>query len=75
MGERRGSVMGRIPRRIEDRVKEHRERDTGHARRTSRPTGSMASCGPRPPSARGERQRLLAEAVADGEADRTRWRR
>ena len=63
MGERRGGVIERILRRIEDRVEEYRERDRARQ-------ADLAAHREELWAEASERQRLLAEAMAEGEAGR-----
>lgn len=61
MGERRGGVIERILRRIEDSVEEYRERDRARQ-------ADLAAHREELWAEATERQRLLAEAMAEGEA-------
>ena len=63
MGERRGSVIERVLRRIEDRVGEYRAQERGRQ-------AEMEAHGAELWAEAAGRQRLLAEAMAEGEADR-----
>lgn len=63
MSERRGGVIERILQRIEDRVEEYRERDRARQ-------ADLAAHRAELWAEAAERQRLLAEAMAEGEADR-----
>ena len=63
MGERRGSVIERVLRRIEDRVEEYRTRERGRQAEMEAHRAELWA-------EAAERQRLLAEAVAEGEAER-----
>ena len=64
MGERRGSVIERVLRRIEDRVEEYRTQERGRQAEMEAHRAELWA-------EAAERQRLLAEAVAEGEADRS----
>ena len=63
MGERRGSVIERVLRRIEDRVEEYRTRERGRQAEMEAHRAELWA-------EAAERQRLLAEAVAEGKAER-----
>ncbi len=64
MGERRGSVIERVLRRIEDRVEEYRTQERSRQAQMETHRAELWA-------EAAERQRLLAEAVAEGEADRS----
>ena len=64
MGERRIPMIEKVLSRVEDHVEEWRKRDAGrHAEADAHRAELWAEAA--------ERQRLLAEAVAEGEADRS----
>jgi hypothetical protein len=63
MGERRGSVIERLLRRIEDRVEEYRTQERGRQAEMEAHRAELWA-------EAAERQRLLVEAVAEGEAQR-----
>lgn len=63
MGERRGSVIERVLRRIEDRVEEYRTQERGRQAEMEAHRAELWA-------EAAERQRLLAEAMAEGEAER-----
>jgi regulator of protease activity HflC (stomatin/prohibitin superfamily) len=63
MGERRGSVIERVLRRIEDRVEEYRTQERGRQAEMEAHRAELWA-------EAAERQRLLAEAMAEGEAQR-----
>ena len=63
MGERRGSVIERLLRRIEDRVEEYRTQERGRQAEMEAHRAELWA-------EAAERQRLLVEAVAEGEAER-----
>jgi len=63
MGERRGSVIERVLRRIEDRVEEYRTQERGRQAEMEAHRAELWA-------EAAERQRLLAEAMAEGEDER-----
>ena len=63
MGERRGSVIERVLRRIEDRVEEYRTQERGRQAEMEAHRAELWA-------EAAERQRLLVEAMAEGEAQR-----
>jgi regulator of protease activity HflC (stomatin/prohibitin superfamily) len=63
MGERRGSVIERVLRRIEDRVEEYRTQERGRQAEMEAHRAELWA-------EAAERQRLLAEAMAEREAQR-----
>ena len=62
MGERRGSVIERVLKRIEDRVEEYRTQERGRQAEMEAHRAELWA-------EAAERQRLLAEAMAEGEAE------
>ena len=64
MGKDRGSVIAKVLKRIEDRVEEYRTQERARQAEMEDHRAELWA-------EAGERQRLLAEAMAEGEADRS----